>query len=979
MSSAPTVFISFNSADSAAADLLAGRLKQSDVPVWISQSNLEPGEGWQRSVEAAISNCTCCIVCIGPAGISKWQRAEIEVATDLQIQDPDRYRLIPVLMPGLLQMPRRSDLPTFLTRNEWVQLDYDFESTPAWEKLLRKIRDEPPPRTEPKATLSKECPYAGLKTFDVADAARFFGRSRLTEWLIGDMKAVLCSSARMRFLCLVGPSGSGKSSLARAGLIASLEKDAIPGSAAWRYSIFEPGKEPNVSLANAMSGEIPEGGRLFLLVDQFEQVFSLCKDLPQRSAFIQTLLDSAKSSDGPTIVVITVRADYYGEIAAFPDLAAAVADHQVLVSSMSDEELREAIERPAELAGRKVDRALVERLIAEVREQPGCLPLLQDTLVELWKRPRGPDLSLDAYRSIGTLERVLELRAEKIYTAFSPQEKRACSQVFRRLVEFSGEKYAKARVRREDLLPAGPNRKATEDVVAKLGGPDARLIAFQDDWVEVAHEALIRNWPRLRAWIDAANQQFLLWRRHLGVWLADWQAKQDPGYLLRGTQLEEAQKWRSDPDVELNPAELRFVEESSHRARKQRIEIVAAIAALALAIGAGVVHQLELHKADELAHFASDLLDQSRKPELALLLAAKAAKTEKYLQPWREWGDALSALEWAIQRNTDDSSDANNDQATCLAMAPNGDRLADAGADGTIRRWKIEKAAPIPEPGDPYKHDGVLTIAFDNQGKRLVSGGSDRTAKVWNNGGGNLVLPHPSSVSGVAWRPRHDNQVATVSEDGKLRLWTISGENGQLKWESESDGRRLNCVAFTDDGEFMVTGGASKTLKYWNPETAKIIGREVPLTEEPVSIDISSDKNYVVLGGVKGALMAVERRATTPEMLEDPYEKQERKITAVHFLDNDRLASASSDGTIRVWRLHDHQRLMTLRASDARGFFGIAYDSADQTLFGAQESTSVRVFRLRPEILLEFAKGQLGNLKNNIDPKDCALYHVDCP
>jgi WD40 repeat protein len=262
-------------------------------------------------------------------------------------------------------------------------------------------------------------------------------------------------------------------------------------------------------------------------------------------------------------------------------------------------------------------------------------------------------------------------------------------------------------------------------------------------------------------------------------------------------------------------------------------------------------------------------------------------------------------------------------------------------------------------------------------------------ARVWNNNG-NLVLRHPSTVSGVAWRPKHDDQLATVSEDGILRVWTLSSGKSELECEkpdccekpvcteSVSDGRRLNCVAFSPDGEFLVTGGASKTLKYWNPETARKTG-EVSISEEPVTVDISPDSRSVVLGGIKGGIMALERTSATPARLESGSEKRERKITAVRFLDNDRFASASSDGTIRIWRFRDHQQLMSLRAAEATGFFGIAYQSRDQTLFGAQESTLVRVFRLQRDVLLEYAKDQLGKLKSNIEPRDCALYGVPCP
>ena len=282
-------------------------------------------------------------------------------------------------------------------------------------------------------------PIAGWRSSTSSTPPFFFGREALTEWLVVALRASP-SGQENRFLAILGASGSGKSSLARAGLVAALKRGALDGSGAWPIVILKPGRNPIESLAVALAGlpggaalikdtrdllnikafgddqkslhlfarlalrEAPPSRRLVVLVDQSEEVFTLCEDEAARKALFDNLLYAATVADGQAIVVLTMRADFYGKCGSYPALAAAMSDHQLLVGPMTEDELRRAIERPALLAGGEFEPGLVEMLLQDVEGQPGSLPLLQFTLMELWQRREGRRLTVAAYRAIGGLK-----------------------------------------------------------------------------------------------------------------------------------------------------------------------------------------------------------------------------------------------------------------------------------------------------------------------------------------------------------------------------------------------------------------------------------------------------------------------------------------------------------------------------------------------------------------------------------------------
>jgi hypothetical protein len=369
------VFLSHSSADKPAVEELARRLAKEGIQAWLDKWNLIPGKPWQPEIEKALAESESCAVFVGPSGFSPWQNEEMRAAIDQRVRDSGkRFRVIPVLLPGA-ERAERSSLPTFLTATTWVEFRDSLDDADAFHRLVCGIRGIEPGAGPDQALYEGQRPYRGLRVFDVDDAPFFFGREALVQWLLNELHPATGAQPVNRFLAIVGASGSGKSSVARAGLVAALKHDAIPGSARWPVAICRPRPDLLESLAVALSGAVNVGQgasalaelvpdmRLVIVVDQFEEIFTLCRKEELREALICNLLYAAKVVRGRTLVILTMRADFYGKCAANAELAAAFSDHNVLVGPMTDDELRRAIERPTQLVGCELEAGLVDLLV----------------------------------------------------------------------------------------------------------------------------------------------------------------------------------------------------------------------------------------------------------------------------------------------------------------------------------------------------------------------------------------------------------------------------------------------------------------------------------------------------------------------------------------------------------------------------------------------------------------------------------------
>ncbi|RSD16371.1 NACHT and WD repeat domain-containing protein [Amycolatopsis eburnea] len=481
-----------------------------------------------------------------------------------------------------------------------------------WHDTAATLTAEAGPQSDGADGDHREPPYAGLAAFQPGDADRFFGRDRVVDELAGRL-------ARQRLLAVFGPSGSGKSSLLRAGLLPRLRASAVPS----REVLFTPGSRPleecavqlaaltgttaaqlytelradarNLHLAIRQALAATAEDELIVIIDQFEEVFTLCTDGEQRTGFFDAVLTAAAADGARCRIVVGVRADFYAHCALHPALAAALTDAQVLVGPMTAGELRDAIVQPAVRAGYSVEGELVAQLVAETEGQVGVLPALSHALRETWRRRSGNRLTLAGYQATGGIAGGLARTAEQLYETMDAAQQRAAKQLFLRLTAIGeSTEDTKRRIPRDELDPTDPDLDVVLDRLV-----DARLITLGVTFVDLAHESIIKAWPRLRDWLTTDRDGRRI-HRLVADAVAAWEAEaRDPGGLLRGTRLTVAYEYFQDRDHGLTPREQQFLEASreaearehtqQQRRNRQLRWLVAALVVLLVTVSAVAV------------------------------------------------------------------------------------------------------------------------------------------------------------------------------------------------------------------------------------------------------------------------------------------------------------------------------------------------------------------------------------------------------
>jgi serine/threonine protein kinase/DNA-binding SARP family transcriptional activator/WD40 repeat protein len=498
-------------------------------------------------------------------------------------------------------------------------------------------------------------PFKGLRAFGETDSDDFFGREELTKDLIAHV-------ASHNLTAVVGPSGCGKSSLVRAGLLPAVRRGALgtgddvlitemfPGSfpfeeleaALMRVAVRGDGALLSDLLADdrgllrASKQILPnDDSQLLLIIDQFEELFSLTTDERVRRQFLASLTTAVGDSRGRIRVVVTMRADFLDRPLAEADFGAILGAALVPVAMPTREELGQAIARPAAAAGLELEQGLVPRIVADVVDQPGALPMLQHSLTELFAQRSDSGLTLEAYERTGGVRGALAARAEEIYGDLSWPAQQVARQLFLRLVSVDDDSDdTRRRVRRSELDSLGLNESALDTVVDEYGS--FRLLSFDRDpvtrgpTIEVAHEALIREWPRYREWVDERREDLLLERR-LDVATGEWEDNdRDPSFLFTGGRLEQYEQWSASIDTRLTQSEESFLDtgraaddSASAKLRSRRRRVLVAVSTLGLIAlvfaAAAIVQRNDAEEQASLAEAQADLADEQS------LLAEEAA------------------------------------------------------------------------------------------------------------------------------------------------------------------------------------------------------------------------------------------------------------------------------------------------------------------------------------------------------------------
>ena len=633
------VFLSHSRADRDAVERLGRALRARGLTVFVDRWYLVAGQSWPETLEKHLRDCRAVAVCIGASGMGAWQQREHYKALDRQAHEPG-FPVIPVLLPG-------ADDPAlgFLGLNTWVDLRQGPEDEVTIEILTRAARGLPPGDEaalvpDPRGAI---CPYRGLLPFREEDAAFFIGREAFMATLIEKVRS-------SSLVAVVGASGSGKSSVVRAGLVPALRRGA--DNHVWEILTLTPGPTPLHALLAALSpppedmsraarlarieGDVSllrERGltidafardilseqlgtdRLLLVVDQWEELYTQAKSIDDRQRFLDLILQA--TADGSVTVVLTLRGDFYGRALEDRAFADRLQNAVVNLGPMRREELERAVTEPAAKVGLGFEDGLVDRILEEVGSEPGNLPLLEFLLTELWARRERGLLTHGAYAEIGGVKGAIATRAEAELERLTPEQREALRRVMIRLVT-PGEGQADTRARAQ--IPSGD---AAAEAVVRLFA-DARLLttgfdeATGHETVEVSHEALIREWNTYRGWVDA-DREFLRTVERVKDAMRAWaeeEADKDSRLLAPGRPLEEARELLSRPHAlidDIRPfieasiahddarvaEEQRRIEAEKQReieqARKvaaaergrRRAAVVGLVAALVLAIAAG--------------------------------------------------------------------------------------------------------------------------------------------------------------------------------------------------------------------------------------------------------------------------------------------------------------------------------------------------------------------------------------------------------
>jgi WD40 repeat protein/DNA-binding SARP family transcriptional activator len=757
------------------------------------------------------------------------------------------------------------------------------------------------------------CPFKGLASFDVADAEYFFGRERL----IAELVARLVGAP---LLGVVGPSGSGKSSVVRAGLLPALAGGALPGSDEWSQVLIRPGEHPLRELAGAVS-DAPATRRVLLVVDQFEETFTVCRDEHERAAFVDALV-RAQSDQTRRIVVLAVRADFYGRCASYPALSELLGAHHVLVGPMRRDELRRAIELPARRVGLQVEAELVDALLGDVEEEPGALPLLSSALLELWQDREGRSLRHAAYERTGRVHGAVARLAEAAFARLDPGQQDVARSVLLRL---AGPGAGGAAVRRRVALAEleGQGGDDLERVLEVLA--ERRLVTISAATVEVAHEALLREWPRLRGWLEEDAEGRRL-HRHLAGAARDWDEHgRDRADLYRGARLAAALEWRARHEQELNRAERAFVDASQAAAgraqRRLRMVLAAVAALLAVAVAGGLLALDQRGRARDEARAAEAQrlgVQALTEPRLdrSLLLARQGVELDDSLPTRSNLLTALLRGPAAIR-----VIPGAGNPLTALERSPDGQTLAVGDNRGNVLFFD---AVAGRRAGRPYTAPSTIAaLRFSPDGTRLAVAGVgfvdivDARTHVYRR----RLFAGPPSASVGANFPVVLGTIAFSPDSRVLAAGVIRTERRRadiVRWDART-GRRLGrprqvagspepaLVGFTERGaQLVTTSGAEGATVIRDAASLRPLRR---LRGGGTRSALSGDGRVVALGAGDGSVRLLDLRTGDLRVATDGHDAA---VTDLRFTPDSRtLLAAWADGRVDAWNVADARRIGT--------------------------------------------------------------------
>ena len=921
-----------------------------------------------------------------------------ELAT-LTSEYPLRERLRGQLMLALYRSGRQAHaLAVYRQTSEMLRDELGLDPSRTLRELERSILEQdttldrrPHVLVATGDEVLDVCPFKGLEFFEVADAEYFCGRERL----VGES---LARAAESGLVGLIGPSGIGKSSLLRSGVLAALARGEIPGSAGWRQVILRPGERPHSQLTRALDGAeidaaltgLPPGERLVIAVDQLEELFTSCEREDERAAFLEQLCVAACDGERRALVLVALRGDYYTRFVSYPRFADVLSRAHVLVGPMDRGELAHAIEQPAARVGLEVERPLVDALVSGAAEQSGGLPLLSAMLMELWQARDERVLRYESYRASGGMHAAVARLAEAAYLGLIEPERRVARTVMLRLAsERDG-----ALVRRRAPVAELERIGGANPVVAAL--INARVLTLSDGRIEFSHEALLREWPRYRRWLeeDRAGRRL---QEHLTTAAAEWEAHaHEPAELYRGARLAAALEWRPGHEQELTPTERAFLDESRAAAgraqRRVRIVLAALAALLAVAVAGAIVALAQRSSARREARVAEAQrlgVQALTEPRLdrSLLLARQGVALDDSLATRSYLFDALLRSPAAIRVISGDGH-----PLTALDLSPDGGTLAMGDNQGNVLFVDAASGRQHPRPY-AIPSGGISAIRFSPDGTRLAVEGDDFVdiLDAHTHAQISRLFATPPSTSSLVNVPLVLGTIA-FSPDARVLAAGAIGNGPRrgayiVRWDART-GRRLSrplqvgraaesvLVGYSSDGTQLVTSSAADGATVIRDAVTLRPARRLRGGGTPAAL--SPDARFVAFGAADGSVRLLDLHTG---ILRATADRHDGTVSDLRFSSDSRtLLTAGGDGRVIRWNVADARRIETF-TGHAGSVSQITIAPDGKTAYSAGEDGTViawdlagrrhldQPFLTPPRRAMVFPEGLHGNSPTQFAPR----------